>query len=406
MYYGCIMRLRNCAVSTRSDKMNLGILNDEENCYSLKELLDLYSKYIKNPMVVINHNYELLYYTKTTDADNVYKEATNAGVWSLELIAIANNAFKNKSEYVILDSINKNKRRLFYKIEHNTMLGYLVFLETDDSTLDCLDYNLIRHLANSIGKILYLEDYKKNDTNIQSFYEALLNAEYKTKDILKTKIEEYKVNLNSSLLIISLSHASFTQNNYIKLKLESILSINSVIAYDDNVLVFFSDDNIPTSKLKDLLIYNHLTALYVKKILDYFSFSLYYKALANLLCFLEDSKTDVLYYELDYKMYLPFFTDKYSLNEIRNFIDLKIMKIYNDDIKNKTDNINTIYYYLSYDKSLSTSAIKLFVHRNTVSYRLMKISETYDINFNDLMQNKIYLHSIILVKYYNYKLNN
>ena len=400
------MRLRNCAVSTRSDKMNLGILNDEENCYSLKELLDLYSKYIKNPMVVINHNYELLYYTKTTDADNVYKEATNAGVWSLELIAIANNAFKNKSEYVILDSINKNKRRLFYKIEHNTMLGYLVFLETDDSTLDCLDYNLIRHLANSIGKILYLEDYKKNDTNIQSFYEALLNAEYKTKDILKTKIEEYKVNLNSSLLIISLSHASFTQNNYIKLKLESILSINSVIAYDDNALVFFSDDNIPTSKLKDLLIYNHLTALYVKKILDYFSFSLYYKALANLLCFLEDSKTDVLYYELDYKMYLPFFTDKYSLNEIRNFIDLKIMKIYNDDIKNKTDNINTIYYYLSYDKSLSTSAIKLFVHRNTVSYRLMKISETYDINFNDLIQNKIYLHSIILVKYYNYKLNN
>lgn len=386
--------------------MNLGILNDEENCYSLKELLDLYSKYIKNPMVVINHNYELLYYTKTTDADNVYKEATNAGVWSLELIAIANNAFKNKSEYVILDSINKNKRRLFYKIEHNTMLGYLVFLETDDSTLDCLDYNLIRHLANSIGKILYLEDYKKNDTNIQSFYEALLNAEYKTKDILKTKIEEYKVNLNSSLLIISLSHASFTQNNYIKLKLESILSINSVIAYDDNALVFFSDDNIPTSKLKDLLIYNHLTALYVKKILDYFSFSLYYKALANLLCFLEDSKTDVLYYELDYKMYLPFFTDKYSLNEIKNFIDLKIMKIYNDDIKNKTDNINTIYYYLSYDKSLSTSAIKLFVHRNTVSYRLMKISETYDINFNDLMQNKIYLHSIILVKYYNYKLNN
>lgn len=386
--------------------MNLGILNDEENCYSLKELLDLYSKYIKNPMVVINHNYELLYYTKTTDADNVYKEATNAGVWSLELIAIANNAFKNKSEYVILDSINKNKRRLFYKIEHNTMLGYLVFLETDDSTLDCLDYNLIRHLANSIGKILYLEDYKKNDTNIQIFYEALLNAEYKTKDILKTKIEEYKVNLNSSLLIISLSHASFTQNNYIKLKLESILSINSVIAYDDNALVFFSDDNIPTSKLKDLLIYNHLTALYVKKILDYFSFSLYYKALANLLCFLEDSKTDVLYYELDYKMYLPFFTDKYSLNEIRNFIDLKIMKIYNDDIKNKTDNINTIYYYLSYDKSLSTSAIKLFVHRNTVSYRLMKISETYDINFNDLMQNKIYLHSIILVKYYNYKLNN
>ena len=89
--------------------MNLEILKAEEACYSLKELLDLYANYIKNPMVVINHN-ELLYYTQTNKGDNVYKEATNAGVWSLELIAIANNAFKNKSEYVILDSINKNKR--------------------------------------------------------------------------------------------------------------------------------------------------------------------------------------------------------------------------------------------------------------------------------------------------------
>ena len=196
--------------------MNIEIYKKEENCYTLKELLELYSNYIKNPMVVINHNYELLYYTQTNDVDNVYKEATNSGVWSLELIAIANNAFKNNNEYVILDSINKNKRRLFYKIEHNIMLGYLVLLEEDSSTFNSLDYDILRHLANSISKILYLEDYKKNDANIQSFYKALLNDEYKTKDILNAKIKEYNVNLNSSLIIISLSNASFIQNNYLK----------------------------------------------------------------------------------------------------------------------------------------------------------------------------------------------
>lgn len=384
--------------------MNLGILKEEEACYSLKELLDLYANYIKNPMVVINHNYELLYYTQTNKGDNVYKEATNAGVWSLELIAIANNAFKNKSEYVILDSINKNKRRLFYKIEHNTMLGYLVLLEEENSTFDELDYDTLKHLVNSIGKILYLDDYKKNDANIQTFYKALLNSEYKTKDILKTKIEDYKVNLDASLLIISLSKASFSQNNYLKVKLESVLAVNAVIAYDDNVLIFFNNDNMPLSKITDILIDNNLTALYVKKILDYFSFNIYYKALTNLLRFLEESKKSVLYFEADYKIYLPFFTDKYNINEIKNFIDLKIMKIYNDDMKNETDNINTLYFYLSYDKSLSIAANKLYIHRNTVSYRLMKMSDMYDMDFNDLMQNKIYLYSIFLVKYYHYKL--
>lgn len=384
--------------------MNLEILKEEEACYSLKELLDLYANYIKNPMVVINHNYELLYYTQTNKGDNVYKEATNAGVWPLELIAIANNAFKNKSEYVILDSINKNKRRLFYKIEHNTMLGYLVLLEEENSTFDELDYDTLKHLVNSIGKILYLEDYKENDANIQTFYKALLNSEYKTKDILKTKIEDYKVNLDASLLIISLSKASFSQNNYLKVKLESVLAVNAVIAYDDNVLIFLNNDNIPLSKITDILIDNNLTALYVKKILDYFSFNIYYKALTNLLRFLEESKKSVLYFEADYKIYLPFFTDKYNINEIKNFIDLKIMKIYNDDMKNETDNINTLYFYLSYDKSLSIAANKLYIHRNTVSYRLMKMSDMYDMDFNDLMQNKIYLYSIFLVKYYHYKL--
>ena len=384
--------------------MNLEILKEEEACYSLKELLDLYANYIKNPMVVINHNYELLYYTQTNKGDNVYNEATNAGVWSLELIAIANNAFKNKSEYVILDSINKNKRRLFYKIEHNTMLGYLVLLEEENSTFDELDYDTLKHLVNSIGKILYLDDYKKNDANIQTFYKALLNYEYKTKDILKTKIEDYNVNLDASLLIISLSKASFSQNNYLKVKLESVLAVNAVIAYDDNVLIFLNNDNIPLSKITDILIDNNLTALYVKKILDYFSFNIYYKALTNLLRFLEESKKSVLYFEADYKIYLPFFTDKYNINEIKNFIDLKIMKIYNDDMKNETDNINTLYFYLSYDKSLSIAANKLYIHRNTVSYRLMKMSDMYDMDFNDLMQNKIYLYSIFLVKYYHYKL--
>ena len=384
--------------------MNLEILKAEEACYSLKELLDLYANYIKNPMVVINHNYELLYYTQTNKGDNVYKEATNAGVRSLELIAIANNAFKNKSEYVILDSINKNKRRLFYKIEHNTMLGYLVLLEEENSTFDELDYDTLKHLVNSIGKILYLEDYKKNDANIQTFYKALLNSEYKTKDILKTKIEDYKVNLDASLLIISLSKASFSQNNYLKVKLESVLAVNAVIAYDDNVLIFLNNDNMPLSKITDILIDNNLTALYVKKILDYFSFNIYYKALTNLLRFLEESKKSVLYFEADYKIYLPFFTDKYNINEIKNFIDLKIMKIYNDDMKNETDNINTLYFYLSYDKSLSIAANKLYIHRNTVSYRLLKMSDMYDMDFNDLMQNKIYLYSIFLVKYYHYKL--
>ena len=105
-------------------------------------------------------------------------------------------------------------------------------------------------------------------------------------------------------------------------------------------------------------------------------------------------------------MYLPFLCDRFSLDEITNYINIKIFQIYLDDVTNSSDNIDTLYYYLSFDKSLNKTSSKLFIHKNTVSYRLLKISDIYDIDFNDSMMNKVYLYSIFLVKYYDYKLKD
>ncbi len=386
--------------------MDIEILKQEDKCYSLKELLNLYTKYIKNPMVVINHNYELIYYTNSNNVDDVFKQATKMGAWSLELITIANKTFKNNDDkYAIIDSINKEQRRLFYKLEHGDNLGYLVLLEEKDSNLDSLDMEILEHLSNSIGKILYLKKNESNNKNIQIFYKSLLNSEYKTKDILNTKIKEYKINLKSSLLLISLSDASVHENNFLKAKLEHILSVETIFAYGNNALVFFNNKELPISEITDFLIDNHLTALYVNKIYDYFKFDTYYKSLSSLLEFLKSNSKSVLYYEHEYKMYLPLLGDKISLDEITNFIDTKILQIYQDDVKDNTDNIDTLYYYLSYDKSLNKTASKLYIHKNTVSYRLLKISDIYDVDFNDLIMNKVYLYSIFLVKFYDYKLN-
>ena len=406
MFYKCKIDAVNCVGSTMEKNMNLDILKQEDKCYSLKELLNLYSKYIKNPMVVINHNYELIYYSNSEYVDDVYKQATKSGAWSLELITIANKTFKNSNtKYSIIDFINKEQRRLFYKIEHGDVLGYLVLLEEKESSLENLDLEMIEHLSNSIGKILYLENSENNNKNIQIFYKSLLNSEYKTKDILNSKIKDYKIDVKAGLLLISLIDANIHQNNYFKAKLENILQPETIFAYGDNALIFLKNKELPISEITDFLIDNHLTAIYVNQINDYFKFDSYYKSLDNLLNFLKHTKKNVLYYEDDYKMYLPFLSERFSLDEIINFINIKILQIYQDDITNNSDNIDTLYYYLSYDKSLAKTSSKLFIHKNTVSYRLLKISDIYDIDFNDLMMNKVYLHSIFLVKYYDYKLN-
>lgn len=384
--------------------MNIEILKKEEVCYNLSELLNLYSTIIKNPLVVINHNYELVYFTHSNDVDKVYEEATKSGVWSLELIALANHTFKDNEKYAIIDSINKNQRRLFYKIEHNGLLGYLVLLETSNSCFSDLDFELLAHLVNSIGKILYLRNENEIGLNVQSFYLNLINNNYKNKTIIESKIEEYKIDLSCSLLIISLDDASFERNNYLKIKLEGLLKVKAVIPYHNNVLIFFND-LLPLKETGDILAHNKLRALYVKKIEDYNSFSSYYNALANLLNYLKKIMNNVLFFEEYYKVYLPFFQDTFDISQVLNFINPIIFKIYKDDIINNTENINTIYHYLLNDRSLGIASANLFIHKNTVSYRLMKLNELYNIDFDDNELNKNYLYSVFIIKYYDYKKN-
>ena len=52
MFHKCKIIYVNCVISTMEKNMNLEILKQEDNAYSLKELLNVYSKYIKNPMVL------------------------------------------------------------------------------------------------------------------------------------------------------------------------------------------------------------------------------------------------------------------------------------------------------------------------------------------------------------------
>ena len=44
----------------------------------------------------------------------------------------------------------------------------------------------------------------------------------------------------------------------------------------------------------------------------------------------------------------------------------------------------TLYHYIRSSKSLTGAAASLFVHRNTVSYRIRRISELFGVDFADM----------------------
>lgn len=94
-----------------------------------------------------------------------------------------------------------------------------------------------------------------------------------------------------------------------------------------------------------------------------------------------NGKTGEIYYSQDYTLlYLADIIRKNSKVDISHPIVKDILR---HDRKNKTAYAKTLYYYLYYQGDYRQTAKKMFIHRNTVQYRIERIKELFRIDFEN-----------------------
>jgi len=76
-----------------------------------------------------------------------------------------------------------------------------------------------------------------------------------------------------------------------------------------------------------------------------------------------------------------------------------VRRIYEYDRKNATDYLETLCCYLGNQCSIQKAADKLFLHRNTVVYRVGKMRELFDLDFEDDQQNYLNYTSCLLRRF-------
>lgn len=80
------------------------------------------------------------------------------------------------------------------------------------------------------------------------------------------------------------------------------------------------------------------------------------------------------------------------------FINPAVEKLAEHDMDNDGDLLETLYTYISHERSLVNAADALNVHRNTIVYRVNKINEIININLDDPNVRYHMLISIVLLK--------
>ena len=178
----------------------------------------------------------------------------------------------------------------------------------------------------------------------------------------------------------------------IKLIEKKYLQDESIIVIQDEYILIISKNDISNESIKELL-------LGMKKNIAEKCYISYckideYNELKEKFEYLKANLEICLKYDLPSKIY----TENSLLLEkmIKNAEEKEISRVYKkyNDIFSKLDDdlIKTIEIFFSEGLKISESADKLYIHRNTLFYRIDKIKKivNYDIsNFNDAVEFKI-----------------
>ncbi len=369
---------------------------------SINDFVKNITREINNPIALINENFQIISYSDNDlYNDSFYDEATKIGFWSLSFAKKITDEFKDGSEYKIIDYINEH-RRLFIRLTYdNKFVGYCVILEINKN-LDSHNKEFLKAASIIFAKSIYTFDPISKDISNETFLINLINHIYISRQIYleRLKRSNFQQNTDSYIFIFNIKNIKNGKEDYF---LKALREINSklILVLKDDYLICYLNENYSSStfsKIDNLLFKYHLDGIVSSKILDLYKLDEIFSLNVKLLTALNNSFLEYkLYKEEDYKIILPFLeTDK---NILFSFLNEKIAKLYHYDLINKTNYIDTLYAYILNERSLNEASKILYLHKNTILYRLDKIKNIANINLENYNEKLSYIFSIVLLYY-------
>lgn len=379
----------------------LKLLEIDEKSNKLSDLLKNSYEIFESTVVAIDENYRLLAHFSPNNIKlgPTYLKSIEDGFWSLDLINKINSLLKeskNGRAFFTFDSVE----RLFIKLESNGKeIGYLVFIESGKS-LKTFDEDTLNHFIKLVIKHIKIENSSTKTRNMKSLFEALLNNEILSEDIF---IDRYKrINfykkISYRILIIDMS---IIEPKYFKsIEVNLPLCFKNIISiYKDNYLVCFISSPYDEEKINSFFFENKIYGLISKPIFSLFITPTLFTIQKKLLKFLISSSNEyILYDESDYCTLSSIVAIDNDLI-LLSFVHEDIIKLLKYDLNNDDSLCKTLYYYLANFKSLKETSKDVFLHKNTITYRLDKIKEIIDDDLSNSKKDNNYYTSLEIVGY-------
>lgn len=393
------------------------ILKKLEQIYSLtklQEVVEWLSSYFKRSIIIENAQFELVAYNTPNEFlfDPIQQKTIltkRCPLFVIERLKKEGIISRLENERLpirmeAMEDIDFYQRIILSLVYKDQVIGYLWVYETEDSLTD-EDLTILTSLATFISKLLHEKQNKEiaSDSETQAVLWKIINNEYINEAQLKNEAKVVNLALPERFTVII---GSVTDPLYLylldKIKQIFIKTNLSKIEYylgkgTEIVGIVYGEKQTKNNA------FEKATALIeeVKLSLTDEEQEVFYIGVGNEYNHVNDMRTSYLealevvetsvflnkqsvfavnYRSLGIKRYLK---EIYKKNIAENYYHPTLLKLIGKDLESKSELTKTLRVYLENDSRVGLTADELFIHTNTLNYRIKQMQELSELNLTN-----------------------
>lgn len=364
--------------------------------------LDAASILIKNPMIVLDTSFNVLAYSQTyVTEDAQWLENISRGYCSYEYIAgflnigEVRNAPQTSDPFFTI-CYTSPFRRCVTKIYYGeTHIGYAIAIESHNS-LEKVNRQIYQLVSRILAQIIHTNQQLSFNKAVDRILIDCLAGNFKTQQHLLDRLNHTQLNPASTyyLLAIDVTYYKIFDigNEQLREHLSKLFNQSWSVFFHDYVVVLIDSHN-QSNCVKAILqqdrpyfITNGLHGGLSDPFEDLFLAPGYFQQAINALKIGKSLQPEEPVAEYDTYKFHDLALAAGDKNQIQQFFTQSYRQIEAYDQQHGTQYLETIRAYLACDRHLDTTADLLYIHKNTVVYRIKKIKELFFINFDDTKQ--------------------
>lgn len=381
-------------------------------CDDLEMITEKAAIFLGNPLVIISPLFRILSFSNANAPDDaIWKNAVKRGFITLEFGTALNNweVLKDKEslpEQINVTTISPLRRRFFKLTYENKLIGYLNVTENQTSLEEksASDYQIVLDILAKQIAISRFRQHRSDTILDEEFLLSLLNKEYVNRVHFQENIVQTTFSQEMEYILLC-GHIQVhdwydADKDGFREELQA--------AFPQGTIVI---DNLILNILIPAIIYKNQTKIiekYLKKHHLTLGASNPFYDLYNI----QNAQHQAIY-ALDHPVprLLSQRIFHYEYVAVNDFLEKvpkgeytcpseDVLKMHQYDLRNETQYVETLYYYLILNKSIKDTASTMYLHRNTITYRIRKMSEEFNIPLTDPFRYASLLISCIMVQNY------